>query len=41
MAEEATPSARFSENSPRGKRLIQSWVPDVHSPEFAAEARRQ
>jgi hypothetical protein len=22
-------------------RLIQIWVPDVHSPEFAAEARRQ
>ena len=25
----------------RGMRLIQIWVPDVHSPEFAAEARRQ
>ena len=24
-----------------GIRLIQIWVPDVHSPEFAAEARRQ
>jgi hypothetical protein len=25
----------------QGKRPIQIWVPDVHSPEFAAEARRQ
>jgi len=25
----------------RGMRPIQIWVPDVHSPEFAAEARRQ
>jgi hypothetical protein len=24
-----------------GLRPIQIWVPDVHSPEFAAEARRQ
>ena len=25
----------------QGMRPIQIWVPDVHSPEFAAEARRQ
>lgn len=25
----------------QGLRPIQIWVPDVHSPEFAAEARRQ
>jgi len=25
----------------QGMRPIQVWVPDVHSPEFAAEARRQ
>ena len=25
----------------QGMRPIQSWVPDVHSPEVAAEARRQ
>ncbi|HKS91498.1 MAG TPA: antitoxin MazE family protein [Tepidiformaceae bacterium] len=25
----------------RGLRLIQMWVPDVGSPEFAAEAHRQ
>ena len=25
----------------QGLRPIQFWVPDVHSPEFAAEARRQ
>jgi hypothetical protein len=25
----------------RGMRSIQIWVPDAHSPEFAAEARRQ
>ena len=25
----------------QGMRLIQIWVPDVRSPEFAAEARRQ
>lgn len=25
----------------RGMRLIQMWVPDVNSPEFAAEAHRQ
>ena len=25
----------------QGMRPIQIWVPDVHAPEFAAEARRQ
>ena len=25
----------------QGMRPMQIWVPDVHSPEFAAEARRQ
>lgn len=25
----------------RGLRLVQIWVPDTRSPEFAAEARRQ
>jgi hypothetical protein len=25
----------------QGMRPIQIWVPDLHSPEFAAEARRQ
>jgi len=25
----------------QGMRPIQVWVPDVHSPEFASEARRQ
>jgi hypothetical protein len=25
----------------QGMRPIQIWVPDVHSPQFAAEARRQ
>ncbi|MGH6755524.1 MAG: antitoxin MazE family protein [Bradyrhizobium sp.] len=25
----------------RGMRLVQIWVPDTRSPEFAAEARRQ
>ncbi len=25
----------------QGMRPIQIWVPDVHTPEFAAEARRQ
>ena len=25
----------------QGMRPIQIWVPDVHSPDFAAEARRQ
>lgn len=25
----------------KGKRLLRMWVPDVHSPEFAKEAKRQ
>jgi hypothetical protein len=32
---------RFERLRAQGMRPIQIWVPDVHSPEFAAEARRQ
>jgi predicted DNA-binding protein len=32
---------RFERLRAQGMRPIQIWVPDVYSPEFAAEARRQ
>jgi hypothetical protein len=32
---------RFDRLRAQGMRLIQVWVLDVHSPEFAAEARLQ
>ena len=38
MGPEAAQEARLRA---QGMRPIQIWVPDVHSPEFAAEARRQ
>ncbi|PSI01265.1 antitoxin MazE family protein [Synechococcus lacustris] len=52
MGPEAAPEARRAGNRRKvrehrqrlrtqGMRPIQIWVPDVHAPEFAAEARRQ
>ncbi|NBU75258.1 MAG: DUF3018 family protein [Planctomycetes bacterium] len=52
MGPEAAPEARRAANRRKvrehrqrlrtqGMRPIQIWVPDVHAPEFAAEARRQ
>jgi hypothetical protein len=41
MGPEASPDASPLAASAQKLRPIQIWVPDVHSPEFAAEARRQ
>ena len=41
MGPEAALELGRSEASAQGMRPIQIWVPDVHAPEFAAEARRQ
>jgi hypothetical protein len=47
MSAKAKPSSRENVRQHRqrlreqGLRPIQIWVPDVHSPEFKAEARRQ
>ncbi len=41
MGPEAALELGRSEASAQGMRPIQIWVPDVHSPQFAAEARRQ
>ena len=40
MGAEVTPQ-KIERLRAQGMRPIQLWVPDVHSPEFAAEARRQ
>ena len=41
MGPEAALELGRSEASAQGMRPIQIWVPDVHSPEFAAESLRQ